>query len=147
MRRGAATRRGRRCPHVRPHRATWIPRVFSQLAPTRLRLGPIGADSSLNRPKQTIQAGEKKKMMQNAPFDLYLNPTSAQFTQPPKHKLSPLLTFRLSLHLSLCSLPLFHLPCGCETLSHSALTQFTTSIHSFFSSPLIIFYLVLISNL
>ena len=25
---------------------------------------------------------------QNAPFDLYLNPTSTQFTQTPKHKLS-----------------------------------------------------------
>ena len=38
----AATRRGSRCPRVRPRRATWIPRGFLRLAPTR-------ADSALTR--------------------------------------------------------------------------------------------------
>ena len=51
-------------------RATWIPCVLSQFASTRLRLGPIRAESG------------------RLEFDLYLNPTSAHFTQTPKHKLS-----------------------------------------------------------
>ena len=42
------------------------------------------ADSGLNRPKSTETAdsgrnSKKKKKVQNAPFDLFLNPTSTQF--------------------------------------------------------------------
>ena len=115
----AATCRGRRCSRVWPRRAMWIPCVLSQFASTRLRLGPIRAESG------------------RLEFDLYLNPTSAQFTQAPKHKLStsPHISSLTSLvSVLFASLPLFRLPCGYETLSHSALTQFTASIHSFFSS-------------
>ena len=67
------------------------------------------ANSGMNRPQRPIQAEiqKKKKKVQNAPFDLYLNPTSAQFTQTPKHKLST------SPHISsltcLCALYLFYL--------------------------------------
>ena len=62
--------------------------------PTRLRLRPIRAELGRlepYRPKWTIQAEiqkKKKKKVQNASFDLYLNLTSAHFTQMPKHKLS-----------------------------------------------------------
>ena len=41
----AATRRGRRCLRIRPRRATWIPRDFRRLAPTRLRLELIHSES------------------------------------------------------------------------------------------------------
>ena len=72
-----------------PRRATWIPHAFSRLAPTWLRLGPICVESGQLRPIQAeIQKKKEKKKVQNAPFDLYLNPTFAQFTQMPKHKLS-----------------------------------------------------------
>ena len=88
----AVTRQGRRCPRVRPRRATCIPRVFSRLVPTQLRLGSIRAESGQlglesDEPDDSCRNSKKKKV-QNAPFDLYLNPTSAQFTQTPKHKLS-----------------------------------------------------------
>ena len=59
--------------------------------PTRLWLGPIRAKSGRlgpYQPKQTIQVEIQKKKVQNAPFDLYLNPISAHFTQTPKYKLS-----------------------------------------------------------
>ena len=83
----AATRWGRRVP---PRRAMWIPHAFSRLALTWLRLGPICVESGRLRQIQAeIQKKKKeKKKVQNAPFDLYLNPTLAQFTQMPKHKLS-----------------------------------------------------------
>ena len=42
---------GRRCSRVWPRRATWIPRAFSRLAPMRLRLGPIRAESGRLGPK------------------------------------------------------------------------------------------------
>ena len=98
-RRDAATLLGCCCPRVSPHRATWIPCVFSQLAPMRLRLGPIRTESGQLEPywpKSVVSAemdnsgrnSKKKKKVQNAPFDLYLNPTLAHFTQTPKHKLS-----------------------------------------------------------
>ena len=61
-----------------PRRATWIPHAFSRLAPTWLRLGPICVESGQLRPIQA-EIQKKKKKVQNAPFDLYLNPTSAQF--------------------------------------------------------------------
>ena len=130
---------GRRCPRVWPQCATCIPRVFSRLVPTQLRLGPIRAESGQlglesAEPDDSCRNSKKKKV-QNAPFDLYLNPTSAQFTKCQNISSLPLLTFRLSLVFVLsASLPLFLLPYGCETLSHSALPQFTASIHSFFSS-------------
>ena len=57
---------------------------------TQLRLRPIRAESGLNRPYRFRPKlkKKKKKKVQNALFDLYLNPTLAQFTQTPKHKLS-----------------------------------------------------------
>ena len=113
------------------------------MAPTRADSHGIGLTRAVSAEMaETDDSGrnskkKKKKKMQNTPFDLYLNPTSAHFTQTPKHKLST------SPHISsltrLCAiclsafLPLFRLPCGYETFSHSALTQFTASIHSFFS--------------
>ena len=42
----AATRRGRRCPRVRPRPATWIPRGFLRLAPTRADSASTRADAS-----------------------------------------------------------------------------------------------------
>ena len=97
-RRDTATRWGRHCPRVLPHRATWIPRVFSWLAPTRADAAPTQADSCkiwLTRAwigrigrNGRFRPKLKKKKVQNTPFDLYLNPTSTQFTQTPKHKLS-----------------------------------------------------------
>ena len=71
-----ATRQGSHCPRVQPHPATWIPRVFSRLAPTQLQLGPIRAESGQLGPKsaETDDSGrnlkkKKKKKVQNAPFD------------------------------------------------------------------------------
>ena len=49
-----------------------------------------------------IQKKKKKKKVQNAPFDLYLNPTLAHFTQTPKHKLST--TSHMSSLTRLCAL-------------------------------------------
>ena len=42
----AATRRGRRCPRIRPRRATWIPRGFLRRAPTRADSASTRADAS-----------------------------------------------------------------------------------------------------
>ena len=49
-RRGAATRRGRRCPRVPPRRATWIPHDFHRLAPTQADATSTQADSLGIRP-------------------------------------------------------------------------------------------------
>ena len=117
MRRDAATRRGRRCLRIRPRRATWIPRDFRRLAPTRLRLELIHSESGrYGRNGRFRPKFKKKKKVQNAPFDLILNPTSTQFHLNAK---TPLLTFRLTSLSSLClcalclsaTLPLFRLPC------------------------------------
>ena len=52
----AATRRGRCCPRVPPRRATWIPRVFSRFAPTRLRLVPIRVELGRLWPESAVSA-------------------------------------------------------------------------------------------
>ena len=66
-----------------------VPRGFQvlfadsrQCKPTWLRHGPIRPESGLNRPYRLYRPKfkkKKKKKVQNAPFDLFLNPTSAQF--------------------------------------------------------------------
>ena len=80
MRRDAATREGRHCSRIRPRHATWLFIFLSRLVPTRLRLEPICAESSLNQPKSAVSAetadsgrnSKKKKKVQNAPFELNL---------------------------------------------------------------------------
>ena len=58
--------------------------------PTQLRFGLICAESGRLGPESADSGrnSKKKKKVQNALFNLYINPTSAQFTQTPKHKLS-----------------------------------------------------------
>ena len=56
-RRDAATRRGHRCPRVRPRRATWIPRGFHRRAPTRADSGQLGPESAGIGRYRPISAG------------------------------------------------------------------------------------------
>ena len=49
---GCSDRRGRRCPRVRPRRATWIPRAFRLLAPTQADAAPTRTDSARIGPTQ-----------------------------------------------------------------------------------------------
>ena len=107
--------------------------------PTRLQLGPIRSESGRLRPKsaETADSGRnlKKKKKKGAERTVWL--ISKPYFSPISHKRQNISSFpHISSLTSLvsASLPLFRLPCGYETLSHLALTQFTASIHSFFSS-------------
>ena len=111
----AAARASSRVPLLR---ATWIPRDFHRLVPTRLRLGP---KSGRFRPK--FKKKKRKKKVQNAPFDLILNPTLAQFHWNAK---TPLLTFRLT---SLSSLCLYAL-CLSASVSSPLLLQFCICLYN-----------------
>ena len=72
--------------HVFLADSRWHGSNSSRFARNRADSGRIGWNGRNRwfRPKFK----KKKKRVQNAPFDLYLNPTSAHFTQTPKHKLS-----------------------------------------------------------
>ena len=94
------------------------------------------ADSGLNRPKRLIQAEIFKKKKKGAERTVWL--ISKPYFNPVSHKRQNISSFphisSLTSLVSVLSASLFRLPCCCETLSHSALTQFVASIHSFISS-------------
>ena len=111
-------------------------------ASTWLQLGLIRVESGRlepyrpKPPKRLIQAKiqkKKKKKVQNTPFELITIPYFSPLHINTKLKLStsPHTSVSHSSLCSVCSLPPFRLPCGCETLSHSTLTQFT-HFNSFF---------------
>ena len=115
-RRDVATRIGHRCPRVPPHPATSCHMDSTWFSPTRADASQCSFDSGWFA---WNQAEIQKKKVQNTPFDLILNPTSAQFHSNAK---TPLLTFRLT---SLSSLCLYAL-CLC-------FISLAAYIHSFFS--------------
>ena len=131
MRRDAATREGRCCPHVRlrPTATCQLSRgffFFSQLMPKRLRLGLIRTKSGWlepYRPKQLIQAEiQKKKKVRNTPFEPNIKP----YFQLTSHKHT-----KQALCLSLTP----------SLVSHSLCALYLLLI-----VLLIIFYFVLVSN-
>ena len=130
---------------VLPCRATWFSIFFSRLASTGVNMAPTRADSRGIGPTRAISAKtaetadsgqnskKKKKKVQNTPFELITKPYFSPLHINTKLKLStsPHTSVSHSSLCSVCSLPPFRLPCGCETLSNSTLTQFT-HFNSFF---------------
>ena len=140
-----ATREGHRCLRVRPCHASWVfffLFYFSRLAPMRLRLGLIRTESGQLRPyrlKPPIQAKiQKKKKVQNTPFELNIKPYfSSLHTNTPNFSSLPLSHSVTRLSLSVCSLPLSLL-----AMRHSASAELVTWLTSYFS-----YYLLLLLNL
>ena len=118
--------------HIPPRCATWIPRAFRRLAPTRADAAPIRVDSQGIGP---IQA-EIQKKKKGADRTVWL--ISKPYFSPISHKRQNISSFphisSLTSLVSVLSASLPRLPCCYETLNHSTLTQFAASVHSFFSS-------------
>ena len=123
---------------VLPHRATWIPRVFSRFTLTWLRLEPIRTKLGwlgpyrLKWPKQTIQAEiQKKKKKKDAKHTVWLISKpyfSSLHTKRQNINSLPLLTFRLSLIFVLsASLPFCLCFVSLVAMRHSA-TQHSLSL-------------------
>ena len=77
-RQDAAMRRGRHCPRVQPRPAASCHMDSTRFSSTCADTASTWTDSLEIRPIQAEIQKEKKKV-QNAPFDLILNPTLAQF--------------------------------------------------------------------
>ena len=108
------------------------------MAPTRADLRGIGPTRAISaKTAETADSGQnskkKKKKVQNTSFELITKPYFSPLHTNTKLKLStfPHTSVSHSSLCSVCSLPPFRLPCGCETLSNSTLTQFT-HFNSFF---------------
>ena len=130
-RRDTATRRGHRCPLVRPRHATWIPRAFSRLAPTRLRLRPIRAESGRLGPESAEIQKKKKKGVERTVWLIskpYFSPVSHKHQNISSHLSSHFVShFTCLCALCLCFVSLVAVRHSATRHSLSLLLQFILS--------------------